>query len=593
MAVTYTGEAIFGKRLNLADAKTLLALLDQSDVLEFCALLNAVNQISAHQVGGYKTVKGADLLNRLLADLLHPVYHVRAWNIFRQSDPFHFSPLAGAAINGLIGLACRWCPKEGGHKLVSVRYRQNVTRVLFALQDAMINKEKMLKIGDPAGLRAAFPYLTRSVLANQTVSMTHDLGRLHAFVARPEVGAVLGRELKSAHPIDKWFIDSFGLPVSTYQRVMTAFAGYAAQFKAATPRSSHLWLTLNAFLDACAELRAGVQALLECAQTTPDRVASNVPEPLEMADAVYSVDHLLVYPLLRVGDYHLVTSFEAVFNKFIRGLPYLSDLMARQKRGEADAFVVKAARSGFGYIFEGYSRWLARQWFAGISVEVIEDYRIRLPGHKKRDDLAQRDLLFIHNDVGYAIETKAKVPPLQARRTGDLEQVVQMVLPREEGDTIDRTGLIVQARTAAEALVAGAAFLSDKETQIRPLKRVFPIGLVFEHLPLRYPFTRPFEADVEQFYGKRVFQDSGRVAPIQFFDITDFEEWDEVFDMPSEGDALLTTLQKRATTEELRYNRLTVARGGRRANFSEKTGVVRSLANESEHFVHKPCENHK
>src|SRR5437867_6604080 len=71
----------------------------------------------------------------------------------------------------------------------------------------------------------------------------------------------------------------------------------------------------NAFLDACAELRAGVQALLECAQTTPDRVASNVPEPLEMADAVYSVDHLLVYPdrkSTRLNSSHRTISY-AVF----------------------------------------------------------------------------------------------------------------------------------------------------------------------------------------------------------------------------------------------------------------------------------------
>lgn len=590
IGVTYTGQAVFGTRMNLAYARDLLSQLDQTDVLRLCALLNAFDQISAYPARnhGFQTKEGEDLIKWLLDQLLYPNYHARALEIYKRSAPRSFSPLVSAAINGVIGLACRWCPKEGGHKLNSIEHGQKVTRVLFALQEAMLDKEKIASIGDAPGLRAAFPYVARSILANRGVRMGQDLGRLHALVSRSEVGLALKRELHSEQAVNDWFIATFGLSATEYQCVVSALAGYAVMFR----RNRHcadLHLNLDAFLDSVNAPRAVVQELLQLAQTTPEEVISNIPEPKEMADAVYSVDHLIVYPLLRVGNRHLVTSFEAVFCKFIRNLPYLGSLVAERRRGRVTDSIVKGARSGFGHVFEGYAGWLAHEWFDRSGLEIIQDYRIRLPGSTKGHDLAQRDLLLIHNDVGYAIETKAKVPPRSLRRTGDLEQVVQMVLPQDEDGTLDRGGLVVQARTAAEALSTGSAFLADKTTPIKPLNRVIPIGLVFEDLPLRFPFTRPFEADVERLYGKRVFQDSDTIAPIQFFDIQSYEEWDDVFDMALEAAALLSAIQKRAATEELRYERLEAIRGRLRADFEEKPGVVRALAEKSEHFVRRHC----
>ena len=137
VGMTFTGEAIFREKLDIPTARLLLAPLDLCDVLEFCALLNAVNQISVYEAGGgskWNSEGGESLLARLLKDLLEPMYYPRAWKLYDASP--RFSPLVGAAINGLIGLACRWCQERGGRRLNTIRYRRNVTRVLLLCRES-------------------------------------------------------------------------------------------------------------------------------------------------------------------------------------------------------------------------------------------------------------------------------------------------------------------------------------------------------------------------------------------------------------------------------------------------------------------------
>src|SRR5664279_4831965 len=109
VAVTFTGKEVFNEKLNLGDCKLLLESLDQTDVLRLCAWLNAINQISAYKVGGWKSQRGEKLLDGVFKDLLEPVPLERARELYRTSQ--RFAPLNGAALNGVIGWACRWCPK--------------------------------------------------------------------------------------------------------------------------------------------------------------------------------------------------------------------------------------------------------------------------------------------------------------------------------------------------------------------------------------------------------------------------------------------------------------------------------------------------
>ena len=585
VGVTWTGREVFRETLDVVGAKALLSPLNLHCVLEFCACLNAVNQITAQEVGGWKSAGGEELLERLLHDLLEPVYHQRARNISRT--PMPFAPLVGAAISGVVGLACRWCQKEGGESLKTSRCRGNVTRILFALQGVLVDKQKVVRIGNVDELRQAFPYVARSILANRPVNIPHDLGRLHALASRPEIHDALAKRGKCS--VNDWFQGSFGLSVSRYQFAMTALAGYAAQFRAKAPSSSPFWLPLRAFVEAVGGSHGEVEALIRSAETTPELMAKKA-EPVELAEAVYYLDDLLVTPLLGVGDSHLITSFEGIFANFMHGLSYKSSRVAEQRSGGPDKDIAAGARGGFGPIFEEYACWLAFQWFGESNVEVITNYRVKLPGHKSFGELPQGDILFIHGGVGYLIEVKAIVPPLPVRRCGDLSLIVKMLVPSDKNGTPDRSGLVVQTRRLGEGLVNGCGVRADGKTPIPALRRVFPIGLVFEHLPLRYPFTIPFEMDVQQTCALQVFEDSGALAPLQFFDIEAFEMWDAVFDLPLEAAALLAALEKRATNEMFRYETIEHVHGCRRTNGRQKPGVLQALADESEGYVRANCK---
>jgi hypothetical protein len=216
---------------------------------------------------------------------------------------------------------------------------------------------------------------------------------------------------------------------------------------------------------------------------------------------------------------------------------------------------------------------------------VVEDYQIKTL--KKGETPPQGDLLLACDGVGYAIEVKAIVPSRQMRKGGELQVMVDRLVPLKNG-TPDPNGLILQARRLAKGLVAGAGVQGDG-TPIPALKQVFPIGVVFE-LPLSYPFTDPLESDIERACGEKAFQHSDGIAPFQMFEIDAFEELDEVFDMPLEATAVLSALQKRANAQELRYQGFEAVCGRRRANRKEKPGLLQALAEESEGFVDLTCK---
>jgi hypothetical protein len=418
--------------------------------------------------------------------------------------------------------------------------------------------------------------------------MHYDMGRMHALVSQSDVGRTL--EEKDRCTVSDWFKTKIGLSVSEYQCVMSALVGFAGQFNADAPRPEHLWLSMDAFVDAVADLRVEVSALLQTAETTPQILVADSTEPAELADAIYGMDHLLVRPLLRVGNRHLVTSFEAIFSKFMRGLTYLSSHVAEQRAGKSNIGLTMGARGGFGPIFEGYIGWLAHRWFDKTDVTVIENYRIETPTQKKGETPPQGDLLLVCDGTGYVIEVKAIVPSRQMRKGGELKSIVDKLVPQKDGGP-DTSGLVLQTRRLAQGLIAGAGIRSDG-TAIPALKEIFPIGIVFE-LRVPYPFTIPLETDIELACGERVFEESAGVAPFQFFEIESFEQWDEVFDFPSEISALLAFLQKRSRTKEMRNASLEVLRGGARMNGTEKPGLVSKLCDESEHFVKTNCKFQK
>ena len=88
------------------------------------------------------------------------------------------------------------------------------------------------------------------------------------------------------------------------------------------------------------------------------------------------------------------------------------------------------------------------------------------------------DLLLL-DGTAYVFETKATVPTLTIRRRCEIFDFATMLRP-----------VTVQAYQAAQALTEGRAFY-DREMRrpIRKVERAYPVGIGYEFLPLRFPFS--------------------------------------------------------------------------------------------------------
>ena len=530
-----------GKRLSVADVKALLSPLDRNDVLLFCAYLNGVNETGIGPGVAWDRPEHVQRLQVLLNSLLPQVYHKKALRLAATSKPF--APLVSSALRALMKLACLWCPPTGG-KHLSVRYRQNVGKVLFGLQGALVNEVPVGK-ADLDWIYRAFPAVTRCILANPRLDLGHDTGRLHGIIARQAVGALLEKE-HDGLTVDAWFKREFQVSAKDYRRIAQGLAGYAGRFAARPQNLDFLWLDFVPFRNSFPGLEKQVQFIWEIAEATVDEVvASQTAEPTSLSEVVYDPkDVLLVKPLLGVGERHLVTSYDAVFSKFVRGLPYLAYAVA-QKRGVTGGKLQMGARDPTGRIFEGYVRWLTRERFCGSDVKVFCSYQINAPQQRKGHANPEGDVLLIVGDIAYPIEVKAKVPTLADRASGDLVCLAKLV-----------DDLSLQAATAAVALVKGEC-RSEDGSQIPPVQKAYPCLLVFERFPIRFPFADAFEQELSKKPNRSsIFTDSPTAGPLQVFDIDSYEDWDKAYRLPSETAQLFDALQKRATTSWLRYESL-------------------------------------
>ncbi|MFO1501307.1 MAG: hypothetical protein U1G07_23450 [Verrucomicrobiota bacterium] len=265
------------------------------------------------------------------------------------------------------------------------------------------------------------------------------------------------------------------------------------------------------------------------------------------------------------------TSFDGIFGKFVRGLPYLA--MAAAERAGLSGNALQAVRAPVGYIFEGYATWLARERFRGSPVRVIKNYRIK-PEHLPKDHTdPERDLLLILGEIGFCVEVKAKVPPRSLRASGDLHMVAELV-----------EGLSRQAVTAADALTKGSCSTEDG-THIPRLRKAYPVVLVFDHFPARFPFSDAFEAELENQLQRPLFRDGLDIGPLQVFDVDSYEDWDKAYRLPEETNLLFDALQERASAPWLRYESLAELRKQKDGIQPNWKSMMDKLCDESEELL--------
>ncbi len=403
------------------------------------------------------------------------------------------------------------------------------------------------------------------------------MARLHAIVSRPEVGELLAQR-EGGRTINDWFKERFGLTACNYREVAQALAGYAGRFNPDAPHPTHLWLDLDAFCKCFPGEDQAVARLVQLATTTPEAVKAAAKFEYSSFSAVLfdSNDLLLLRPLLQVGRRHLVTSFDGIFGKFVRGLPYLA--MAAAEQAGLSGNALQAVRAPVGYIFEGYAAWLASERFRSSPVKVIKNYRIKAEHLPKDHTDPERDLLLILGEIGFCVEVKAKVPPRSLRATGDLHMVAELL-----------EGLSRQAVTAADALTKGSCYTADG-THIPRLRKAYPTVLVFDHFPARFPLSDAFEAALEDHLQRSLFRDGPDIGPLQVFDIDSYEDWDKAYRLPEEANLLFDALKGRASAPWLRYESLTELRKQKDGIQPSWSSIMDKLCDESEALL---CRTNK
>ena len=70
------------------------------------------------------------------------------------------------------------------------------------------------------------------------------------------------------------------------------------------------------------------------------------------------------------------------------------------------------------------------------------------------------------------------------------------------------------------------------------------------------------------------FDDSDRIGPLQYFDVQQIEQWDEMFQLPNEIAALSIAIQERANSKRFRYESISAATGAK-TDRGTRSGVVR------------------
>ncbi|MBI5774104.1 MAG: hypothetical protein HZA89_10225 [Verrucomicrobia bacterium] len=505
--------------------------MNQASVLRTCAQLGALNDTLIRFSGGWHSVAGRSLVPEL-ARLIFPVSPRSQRRVLEVcADPDFVAPFIDFAIAGLMGLACRYCPRTGGQDLIKdLKRRENSTRILLQLQESTVPSEELLLALKTGQFEAVFPKLTRSILAavSHQNDWVKDLGRLHLLTSITEISESFAAR-SNFKSVAGWFLQRMGISPEEYQALSHIFLAYAF---------NDLINSGSMFQDFLA-VSAKKFDFFRLVITSPESVIAQA-EPQTIEEALFGPLPLWVRPVLHDGKEFYISSRGWLFNKLLRGFPYLILETERARLGrDLTKDEVDGMRGEFGLIFEGYICWLFKQWFQGANVGIISPYYVKTAaGHWR-----EKDFLLVHDGIGYPFEIKALVPPLGLRQTGDLDGWLKYF-----------SHIADQSVEAAEALVTGRGFYADKSTKIQNVQKAYPCGVTFEATPFRQPIVLPFEAALSAKLGRNVFAESNGVGPLQLFDVETLESWDEFFSLPAETSQLFALLRQRAESVVHRYS---------------------------------------
>ncbi len=529
---TFTNRCLRSSRRSLESIQRDLSRIPLITVLDF------IHKISKRtfweRTHNYSYAEN-DILLPFLADYVPPVKHSIAYKTAQQED--FCGPTSNYGLLCFAALAYSCCA-DGDSIPGSTGLNHQLFAILVQLQSRPI-PEDITTASNPIRY---LPYLIRGMSIERRLqrNWNADLARLHALVSLPECEASLLKGFPTANR-DSFFKDACGLTGREYQvaaNIIFGAAFYGADF--------------NRLEVEAPRLHAIVAPLLRHVISDLADTRLQIGQISSFDDLLEKSARLLSKPAVQIGSRIFVYSFDALFNRAIRDLPYVG-FAARNGNLHSS----NNASRYFGRLFEGYVRWLIEEWFGDQGAIIYSPYY--------DSNGCERDVAVQIGDIFIAFETKSGGASDLQLTSGDIAIV------RGANKTV-----VKQVSTGAASLRAGTA--TDEHRRAIPAARlVIPCALTFENLPISDPFHPEFERRLEWDLGISAFRERNGILPVQFLDIQQLELCELLFDLPSDKKGLAELLAYRSKNGETRYRSL-----GELSEIRRSPIVMSKLSAESE-----------
>lgn len=488
-------------------------LSDEESLQKFAHILSAI--------AGPRTVVAAC---RLASELL------------RTGNFYAFSDQALAATMELAGLCC---PRNGGRTFGDPSDLDALSRVVFSFQGASLSPQfkRFARAGSAWDVipESFLAELVRNNLAHNPLgSPGNAIARLYAIATEQRIADYF--HSRTGESLDAWFQRRLGMTAAGFMRAAFLVGCCAARYGQVAEDLGALGIIESVVL---AQLERGdqdnVRRLLNLAKLSETALGHARSLEGGLTGFLYDSTSLRIRPIIDMGDCYLPATLTGVLEKFIVGIPHVLDEAARAVDPSAD---IGQVRLKFGHVFERYLGVLFEDWLAERA-----DVQV-LIGFRENPESPDWDVIVTRGDTAYYFEAKAKVFVLGMRTNGAFESLDRMLL-----------GPIRETWLGAQRLLA-AAQQDNAPEPLRAIRRVVPCLVVFDRIPIRFPYLDRYERHVESELGIPVFSPTGNtLSPLQTFEIEGVESWEQWMDMTPSSDALFDYLNRRACDPLTRHDR--------------------------------------
>jgi hypothetical protein len=446
-----------------------------------------------------------------------------------------FHLFSDQALAATLELALQCCQRIDGRDLSKESDLDELGKIVFSLQGASFSPRWMRMIKrnpdwDKASGADLSEVIRNNLAHNRLGSPANAVSRLYSFFRTPSIQASFLE--RTREPFETWFQRRLAMTPEEYMRAAFLVGVAASRYQHNTTSLDDMTLNVDAVLLQIPESdRPNVQRLLRLASL--DAAAFTGATAANLADFLYQAQGLRLRPIIATPEFYLPTSATAVLDKFLIGIPHLLDEVARAADPNADPTFV---RLKFGHIVERYVGHLIETWLAGRT-----DAKV-LVGHRVGPNDTDWDVIIVMGTVAYMFEVKAKVFLLGMRKEGSFAFLDMML-----SEPINKT------RLQAESLLAHAKDESA-HPELKSIRRVVPVLVVFDRVPLRAPYVDHYEKHLESKLGKKIFSEPGdSIAPLQIFELEGLEKWEQFIDLSPSSTELFKYLDDRANDPLTRY----------------------------------------